>query len=430
MTFKMTRYHLNQMNPIDLVEQLETMNLKEMVTLIMLLDKDLLADTFAHLSSQRQLSLIRSLQKEKTSEIINELEANELVNTIRELPANMVNKLLIHLDPKKEKIVHTLLGYELDSVGSIMSVRYKRYTENTKIQQALNHIEVSECHASHLEIIWVTDDKLKLKGFVYLADLLRSNATYFYELLQPISFSIHANDDQENLVPIALKYNFSNIPVVDSEYRMVGIVPTEWIVGILSNEFEEDLDHLSGINDSSKDGYHEASVWHLSKSRVTWLIICLLTATLTGFIIQRYEETLAASVLLAAYIPMLMDSGGNAGTQSATTIIQAMAKNKLSGLKVMIKESLIGLIVGFILVGVNIIRMLIIDHAPLEILITVSITLLITIMLSKIIGGLLPIIANKFEIDPTVMSGPIITTIVDTFVLIVYFEIAQFFISF
>lgn len=434
MTLKELQKELNQMNPVDLAEKLEELDAQELARDIILLNKELLADTFAELPPAKKMELVETLKDDKIVEIIAELEADELVDTLQEIPANMVNKMLVHVDPQRVGLVNRLLGYEEDSVGSIMTVNYLKFKEERTVKEVLERVMESDADGSKLELIWVTDSTLKLKGFVYLADLIRTDATYLYELTKPISFSVQANDHQEELINLALKYNFSDIPVVDSENRMVGIVPTEWIVEVIDDEFGEDLYNLSGITEGEDDvHYFESSVWSIAKNRVTWLVICLITATLTSFIIQRYEATLATNVLLAAYIPMLMDSGGNAGTQASTTIIQTLSKHNLDnvpGLKIVTKEAMIGLIVGSILVAINVARMMIMDHASVAIALTVSVTLLITIMFSKILGGLLPVIAEKINVDPTVMSGPIITTIVDTVVLIIYFETANLVIGF
>lgn len=433
MTLVEIQRELNDMNPVDLAEKLEGLNPQELARDIILIKKELLADAFAELTPAKKLELVETLKDDKMVEIITELEADELVDTLQELPANMVNKMLAHVDPSRVAVVNKLLGYAENSVGSIMSVNYLKFKEETKVKHVIDKVLESDADGSKLELIWVTDAKLELKGFVYLADLIRTDKVYLHELYTPIAFSVHATDDQEELVDLALKYNFSDIPVVDSENRMVGIVPTEWTVEVIDDEFGEDLYNLSGITESEDENYMESSIWGIAKSRVTWLIICLITATLTSFIIQRYEATLATSVLLAAYIPMLMDSGGNAGTQASTTIIQSLSKNDLDDtpmIKIVTKEALIGLIVGSILVVVNVFRMMIFDQASVQISLTVSITLLITVIFSKVLGGLLPIIAEKIHVDPTVMSGPIITTIVDTLVLIIYFEIANMVIGF
>lgn len=235
------------------------------------------------------------------------------------------------------------------------------------------------------------------------------------------------------MAKLAYKYDLAEIPVTDSEGRLIGFVPSEWAIDILHDEYSEDIANISGVQDSGEDTYANKSSLAIAKERTTWLIICLITATLTGFIIQRYEDVLAASVILTAYIPMLMDSGGNAGTQSSTTIIRALYTGELGYkemAKVIFKEMKIGIFAGLALVLINMVRMYMLDGVSLAVIMTVSITLLLTIVLSKVIGGILPLIADKLKVDPTVMAGPIITTIVDTIVLMIYFEVASMLIGF
>ena len=245
--------------------------------------------------------------------------------------------------------------------------------------------------------------------------------------MNSVNFSVYATDDQEVVAKLAHRYDLSEIPVTDSEGRLVGIVPVEWAIDVMHDEYDEDLGNIHGISDSSSEHYWDKSVFELAKNRTMWLIICLVTATFTSFIIKRYESLLATSVALAAYIPMLMDSGGNAGTQSSTTIIRGLYTGEIEFkefLSVMFKEFRIGILVGLALVIVNIVRMSILDDVSIGVTMTVSLTLLTTIILSKMIGGILPLIAEKLKVDPTIMAGPLITTIVDTLVLFVYFEIA------
>lgn len=429
MKFKNINTNLNQMKPVKLAERLEKLCLEDLIAYMVDLEGDQMAYAFVLLSNEKRIGLIDSLEDDKIMEIAEVLGAKDLADIGRNMPTKTAEKLLKCIQEEKRDQVNRILSYESESVGSVMAVDYMIYEEYARIDEVLSSIKKSDLDGNRLELIWIKDSNNGLKGFAYLADLIRTKEKYLYDLMKPISLSAYVGDDQEILIGLAIDYNFPDIPVVDSGNRMVGLVPIEWTLGLLAEEFGEDLANLSGISEPGQGNYIGDSIWTISKSRVTWLAICLITASLTSLIIQRYENTLASSLLLAAYIPMLMDSGGNAGTQSSASIIQAMAKNKLRGMKVIIKEALIGLIVGLILVAINIVRMLVLDGSPKEIIVTVSITLLATIILSKVLGGLLPLTARKIKVDPTVMSGPIITTIVDTLVLILYFEIASLFIG-
>ncbi len=421
---------INKLNPVDLAERLVALSEADLAIWIKLLNKDLLADGFALLPRKNKIQIIESLSDERIMVLIKELDEDELVDTLQELPANMVRKLMNHfIDEERRPIVNQLLGYPKESVGSIMSVDFLSVKNTVSPSDAIEKILSSDLDANRLEQIWVTDESLILIGYVYLADLLRNKDKNIDTLLHPIAASAYATDDQEVVAKIAYKYNLAEIPVTDSEGRLIGFVPAEWAIDIIHEEYEEDLAHIHGISESSHDLYWEKSSFQMAKDRTVWLIICLVTATLTGFIIRRYEAILATSVILTAYIPMLMDSGGNAGTQSSTTIIRGLYTGEINyrkALRVVFKELEIGVIAGLALVVVNMVRMFALDGVSIQVNLTVSITLFLTIILSKIMGGVLPLIADKIKVDPTIMAGPLITTIVDTFVLLVYFEVASF----
>ncbi|NLL63605.1 MAG: magnesium transporter [Ruminococcaceae bacterium] len=421
---------INKLNPVDLAEQLVELPEAESVIWIKLLNKDLLADGFALLPKKHKIRIMESLSDEKMMILVKELDEDELVDTLQELPANIVRRIMTRfVDEERRPIINQLLGYPKDSVGSIMSVDFLFVKNTVSPSEAIERILKSNLDANRLEQIWVTDESLILIGYVHLADLLRNKENEINSFLCPIVASVYATDDQEVVAKIAHKYNLAEIPVTDSEGRLIGFVPAEWAIEIMYEEYEEDLANIHGITESSPDeAYWEKSSFQIAKDRTMWLIICLLTATFTGFVIQKYEAVLATSVILTAYIPMLMDSGGNAGTQSSTTIITALYSGEVNYkeiFKVIFKEFKIGIIAGVALVIVNMFRMLFLDGVSLQVNLTVSITLLLTIVLSKIMGGILPLIAEKIKIDPTIMAGPLITTIVDTFVLLVYFEVAS-----
>lgn len=421
---------INKMNPVDLAEELINLPDEDLAVWIKLLNKDLLADSFARLPKKYKIQIIDSLSDENIMILIKELDENELVDTLQELPANMVRKIMNHfIDEERRPIINQLLGYPKESVGSIMSVDFLSVKSSTEPSDAIEKILNSDLDGNRLEQIWVTDESLILIGYVYLADILRNEDKNIENFLYPIAASVYASDDREIAVKKAHKYNLAEIPVTDSEGRLIGFVPAEWAIDIMHDEYEEDLANIHGITESSPELYWEKTSFQIAKDRTMWLIICLLTATLTGFIIQRYEAVLAASVILTAYIPMLMDSGGNAGTQSSTTIIAALYSGEVNYkllFKVILKEFKIAVFAGLALVIINMLRLLVLDGVSLQVNLTVSITLLLTIVLSKVIGGVLPLVAERIKIDPTIMAGPLITTIVDTFVLLVYFEVASF----
>ncbi|MDD7045400.1 MAG: magnesium transporter [Anaerococcus sp.] len=420
--------YINRMDPVDIADKLEILPDKDVAIWIKLLNKDLLADAFTELRTENKIRVVNILSDESIKDLVRDLDEDELVDTLQELPANITKKLMtVHIDKDRRKIVNELLGYPEESVGSIMTVNFLSVKETATPKAAMDKVMRSDLDAEKLEQIWLTDQSLVLMGFVYIADLIRYQDKTLKELSQSITASVSPTDDQEVVAKLSIKYDLGEVPVVDSENRLIGIVPAEDVIDVVHEEMQEDMSNITGISEQAETYLDEPS-FKIARTRTTWLIICLLTATMTGFIIHRYESLLASYVALTAYIPMLMDSGGNAGSQASTTVIRSLYAGEISFkdfLKVVLKEGSIGIIAGVILVIINFIRLIVLDHAELGVNLTVSITLVLTIIFSKVMGGILPLIADKFHLDPTVMAGPLITTIVDTLVLLIYFEVAS-----
>ena len=425
---KQLQEEINKMNPVDIADRLEVLPDKSVAIWIKLLNKDLLADTFTELRPENKDRILSILSEENIKDLIKELDEDELVDTLQELPANMVKKLMTsHIDPNRREIVNELLGYPEESVGSIMTVNFLSVKSSDSPAQATDKVMKSDLDAEKLEQTRVTNDSLVLIGFLYIADLIRNKKSDINSILEPITVTVSPTDDQEVVAKYSIKYDLGEVPVTDSEGRLIGIVPAEDVIDVVHEELQEDFANITGISDQS-ESYIDESSFKIAKNRTTWLVICLITATMTGFIIQRYESLLASAVALTAYIPMLMDSGGNAGSQASTTIMTQLYSGTLTFkdfFKVIFKEMKVGSIVSLVLVAINFIRILIVDDVSLAVNLTVSLTLFLTIVISNIIGGVLPLIAEKLNIDPTVMAGPLITTIVDTGVLLIYFEVAS-----
>ena len=425
---KQLQKEINKMNPVDLADKLEILPEKSVAIWIKLLNKDLLADTFTEFRPENKDRILRILSEENIKDLVKELDEDELVDTLQELPANMVKKLMTsHIDSERREIINELLGYPEDSVGSIMTVNFLSIKSSETPAEAMKKVMESDLDAEKLEQIWVTDDSLILTGFVFIADLIRNKKSTIESITKQITSAVSPTDDQEVVAKLSIKYDLGEVPVVDSEGRLIGIVPAEDVIDVVHEELQEDFTNITGISEQSESYIDEPSI-KIAKNRTTWLVICLITATMTGFIIQRYESLLASVVALTAYIPMLMDSSGNAGSQSSTTIMTQLFSGNLTPkdfLKVIWKEMRVGSLVALVLVIINFIRILIVDDVAIGVNLTVSITLFLTIILSNIVGGLLPLLAEKLDIDPTVMAGPLITTIVDTGVLLVYFEVAS-----
>lgn len=425
--------YFNQTHAYDLSREFVDLTDPEKVIWISTMEKDKLADTFSLLNSDDKEDLINLLKEKDIQSLIQELESDELVDTIQELPANIVKRLIGNIDPKRREKINTLLKYPEDSAGSIMNVDYIEVREETTIDEIIKKLKTTTLNSDNLEEIWVIGPQRELKGYIPIAEIFRTKFTKAADMMKPITVKALATDDEEDVARLAERYFLSAVPIVDSEDRLVGSVQAEELLDILDFGHKEDLDNLQGIvTDEEEREYLDTPPFRIAMHRVAWLVICLVTATVTSLIIERYEAVLATNIILVSFIPMLMDSGGNAGSQASTTLIQALAKETIEMkdiFKVIWKEFQIGLIAGFALVIVNLIRLVIFNTLTFPVLITISVTLMITIVISKIIAAVLPIIAVKVNIDPTIMAGPLITTMVDTTSLIILFEVAKIFLG-
>lgn len=418
---------IQKMNPVDLADYIEELDNDEKLVAIKLLNKDLLAETFSNLSRKNKNELIDKFSDDQIRDIFNYLESDEVVDTILEFPANMVNELLAHVSSEKRPIINELLGYPEESVGSIMSVDFVKASITRTKSEILNRVYNTNINAKNLEIIWIVNTGLKLIGYVYLADLVRHDSEDISSIIRDVVAYVNTNDDQEVAAKIFNRYHLEALPVVDSEGRLVGSIVTETILDVLRDEFTEDIYNLQGI-ETTDDSYLDTSIFTIARKRFSWLLILMFTATITSALIQRYEAILATTVALVAYIPVLMDTGGNSGSQSTATVIQSLALNEIEFsdfINVVLKEVGVGIIIGILMAIMNFARIMLMDGVSVGVALTVSITLFVIVIISKTIGGILPLIAVKFNQDPTVMAGPLITTVVDTAALLVYFEIAS-----
>ena len=423
---------LEQMNLVDIAERMEEWSPEKRVLVSKLLAKRDLAQVFHLLSKDVRKELLEALTDPETALLVQKIESDDLVDTLKEMPANMVRDLLRYIDESKRSTINQLLKYPEESVGSLMSIDFisirPGYTKD-QMMDAVKHATGGHEHSNQLFLI---NEERQLIGFMYLSDLVKTKETDLPTIIKQNPIVVRTNDDQEKASDLFMKYQLLSLAVIDNENRLVGIITADDIFDVISDEIHEDYTLMSGIAKPEPRSYLETPVLKLVKDRIGWLLFLMLSATFTGYIIQRYEMVLASHVALAAYIPMLMDSGGNSGTQSSTLITRALATKKLEAsdmLAVIRKEFSIGLIVGSVLAVTNVIRIMMTDQVSIEVALTVSITLIITVILSKIIGGVLPLFAESINQDPAVMAGPLITTMVDTFALFVYFQIATVLIS-
>lgn len=425
--YKEIRDFLNELNGPDVTEILNELPERELLITFRLLQKDLAVDVFARLAPNKQEEIISKTSDKEMKEIINNLFFDDMVDLVEEMPANVVKKILSNVNPKDRQMVNQFLRYPKDSAGSIMTIEYVDLKRTYNVKRALLDIKQTGLEKETIYTNYVINESRKLEGIVSLKDLVISDDDETIEnIMSTDVIYVYTDEDQETVANLFKKYDFLALPVVDREERLVGIITVDDIIDVIDEETTEDFYKMAAISPTT-DEYLATKPTQLAKHRLTWLLVLMISATFTGFIIRHYENALSTTVVLAAFIPMLMDTSGNAGSQTSTIIIRSLALGEVKvkdAFKVMFKEFEVSIIVGVILSAVNFVRVLLIERLSIQIAAVVSITLLITIIMAKLIGSILPIIASKLKLDPATMSGPIITTIVDALSLLIYFQLA------
>lgn len=418
---------LSEMNEVDVAELLDPLDAHMTLLIFRMLPKDLAVEVFAHFSMEQQLGIINSVTDKELEYIMDELFFDDMIDLIEEMPANIVKKVLKATKEDERKLINQFLKYPADSAGSIMTIEYVDLKKGMTVKEALGHIKETGLNKETVYTCYVTDRKRTLEGFVSLRTLVTSEEELLIDdIMEDEVIHVNTHDDQESVANVFRKYGFLAIPVVDNENRLTGIITVDDIMDIMEQEATEDFQIMAAMS-PSEDAYLDTGVITLAKHRLPWLLILMVSATFTGRIMAKFENVLASVVILSTFIPMLMDTGGNSGSQSSTLIIRGLATGEINThdwWKVLWKELRISFIVGIVLSIINFLRLIVIEKIDLTIAITVSLTLVVTVMSSKIVGGILPLIAKKFKLDPAIMAGPLITTIVDALSLVVYFGIA------
>jgi magnesium transporter len=400
-----------------------------------LLPKKIAADAFIEMDSDIQEKLIKGFSDKELSAILDELYVNEAVDLVEEMPANVVERILSHVDTETRRAINQILQYPENSAGSIMTTEYVCLKLGTTVGQAIEHIRKYGIDKKSFYTCYVTQDK-KLIGRLSVKDLLlaKDDNVKIDELLKTNVISIHTHTDKEEVVQMFTKYNFMALPVVDNEERMVGIIAFDDAIDVMEDETTEDIAIMAGMTPSDKT-YLRSSPFSLFKQRIGWLLLLMVSSTFTGMIITNFESALAAQVILTAFIPMLMGTGGNSGSQSSVTVIRSLSLGELEFsdlLSVIWKEIRTSVLCGITLSIACFIKLLIIDCYLLNnpeitffVAIVVSVAMALTVIVAKVVGCTLPLLAKKIGFDPAVMASPFITTIVDALSLIVYFGIAK-----
>ena len=413
----------------DLAAVFEDLPAEKLPVLFRLCPKDLAADVFAELTPATQQQLIDGLTDTELKAVVDELFVDDATDLVEEMPANVVKRILAQADPATRRMINELLKYPEDSAGGVMTTELMALRPDMTVAQAMDAIRENGFDKETINNCYVTDSSRKLVGVVSLRALVLAKNTEepIKDLMDSNVVSVSTTTDQEDVSKLFEKYGFLAIPVVDAENRLVGIVTIDDAISILQDEASEDIAKMNAIGPSDKP-YFKQSMWDLYKSRAPWLLFLMISATFSSLVIRGYEDALAAVTVLTAYIPMLTDAGGNAGSQSTSTIIRGMAVGDIQPHdlpRILWRESRVALLCGGTLAVCNFAKMLLFDRIAAPVALVVCLTLICTILLSQLIGGILPVAAEKLHVDPAVMASPLITTIVDTTTLLVYFNIAK-----
>ncbi|NEZ46916.1 magnesium transporter [Clostridium niameyense] len=421
------RNELIKLNNADIASLLEEIQQEKMLILFRILPKDRAVDVFSYMSNYAQKYIISSITHKEKVNILDELYFDDVIDILEEMPANIVKKILKNTDENKRKLINQFLNYEEDSAGSLMTIEYVDLKKEMTVEQALERIRKIGVDKQTINICYVIDNGRKLEGIVSIRKLILSEKSEKIENIMTRNYIyINTYDDQEFVAAQFKKYDLISMPVVDKEHRLVGIITIDDIVDIIDQENTEDF-HKMAAMEPSEEEYLNTGVMTLAKHRIIWLLVLMVSATFTGNIIRRYQDTLQSVVILASFIPMLMDTGGNAGSQSSTLIIRGLALGEIKikdMFRVVWKEFRVSIIVGLVLSIFNFLRIYYFEGVNFLISITVCTSLFFTVILAKVVGGVLPIIAKKFKLDPAIMASPLITTIVDAVALFIYFSIA------
>lgn len=419
---------MNEMNIATLLNQVDD---EERLLMFRLLPKDLAADVFAFLDTDNQQLIVSTFSDLELASLLSELFVDDLADLVEEMPANVASKILKNTDANDRKTINQILQYPEDSAGSLLTTEYIRLKKQQTVAEALQTIRKYGLKSETIYTCYVTDEKRILEGILSLRELVLADPeTLVGEIMTTDFVCVNTHDDQEYVAMIFKNHGFIALPVVDSEKRLVGIITVDDILDALEAETTEDFQKMAAMQ-PSEERYLDTSVFVLSKHRIFWLLLLMLTETFTGGIIEYFTEVLQKCVLLTAFIPVLMDTGGNAGSQSSTLIIRGLATKELSTKdlgKILWKELRIGIVVSVILGTVMFMKNVFFGNKGVAVSLTVSCAIMTAVIISKLTGAFLPILAKKLKLDPATMAAPIITTIVDTVSLIVYFSFAKLFI--
>lgn len=415
------------MNPSDIAAVFEELPEESLPLLFRLLPKELAADTFAEMEPDHQELLIKGFSDSELKEVIGELYTDDAADLVEEMPASVVKRILNQADPEKRRMINEILNYPEDSAGSIMTTEYVDLRPTMTAAQAIDHIRRTGINKETIDNCYVTDKSRILIGTLSIRTLILADGeSEISELMEPHVIFVTTMEDQESVANMFAKYNFTALPVVDAESRLVGIVTVDDAMDVIVAEATEDIEKMAAITPTERP-YLKTPIGEIWKSRIPWLLLLMISATFTGMIITHFESALATYVVLTAYIPMLMDTGGNSGSQASVTVVRSLSLNELEFgdiFKVIWIEARVAVLCGVTLAVVNFAKLILLDQVGVGVALAVCLTLAVTVFVAKLVGCTLPLLAKRVGLDPAVCASPFITTIVDALSLLIYFRIA------
>lgn len=430
--YKKLRNTLENMQPADIAELVENVSKdisdKSALLIFRVLPKDLAVDVFSFIDPYEQAKLSGQINIEELEELVNELNFDDKIDFLEELPAQLVKRILKNFHEQERKLINQFLNYPESSAGSIMTIEFIDLKKEMTAKEAIDHIRKTGHVKETIYTCYVIDHSRKLEGIVSLKDIILADEDKkIKDLMEEDILSITTMDDQEEVAEKFKKYDLLSAPVVDLENRLVGIITVDDIIDVIEEENTEDFHKMAAMQPAEQN-YMNSSVLSLTRQRLPWLMILMISATLTGAIIEGFESILSQVAALMVFVPMLMGTGGNAGSQSSTLIIRSMALGEIEPkdiIRVIWRELRVSLIVGISLAILNFLRIMIFGSYPPAIALTVSLTIFVTIILAEVIGSALPILAKMLKLDPAIMASPMLTTILDALILLTYFAVSK-----
>ena len=433
----MARDELMKYNAADIAEMLEEVSdeasLRMTVILFRLLPKDVSVDVFSYMSSDGQVDIVSEITDKETQFIVDELDFDDKIDILEELPANLVNRILEKTPRSERHLINTFLNYPDNSAGSLMTPEFVSLKKDWTVREAMEHIKEVGTDAETIYTCYVRDNAWKLIGIVPLSTLVVTNSdTKINEVMRTEFVCEYVDTDQEEVSDDFQKYDLIAIPVVDKEYRLVGIITVDDILDVMEDEATEDIERMNGVIDldNSDSDYLDISVIQHAKNRLPWLLVLMIAYIFTGMIVTNFENALSSMIALVTYMPMLMGTGGNCGSQAATLIIRGLATGEVElddWMRIMWKELRIGVVVGVVLSAVNFLRVTIIDGQSAIVAVTVCTSLLFIVMIAKLIGSMIPLIVKGIHLDPALVANPAISSVSDAIALSIYFVMAGLF---